>query len=65
MKALIDANVLVSAALRDKDPEAVILFIAAQLDWQWIVSADILAEYREVLSRPKFALPANTPRRRF
>ena len=37
MKVLIDTNVLVSAALRDKDPEAVILFIAARPDWQWIV----------------------------
>ncbi len=60
MKVLIDTNVLVSAALRDKDPEAVILFIAAQPDWEWIVSAEILTEYREVLSRPKFALPDET-----
>jgi len=29
MRVLIDTNVLVSAALRDKDPEAVILFIVA------------------------------------
>ncbi len=65
MKVLIDTNVLVSAALRDKDPEAVILFIVAQPDWQWIVSADILAEYREVLSRPKFALPADVQQRWF
>jgi putative PIN family toxin of toxin-antitoxin system len=65
MKVLIDTNVLVSAALRDKDPEAVILFVAAQPDWLWIVSADILAEYREVLSRPKFALPAEVRRRWF
>jgi putative PIN family toxin of toxin-antitoxin system len=65
MRVLIDTNVLVSAALRDKDPEAVILFIAAQPDWQWIVSAEILAEYREVLSRPKFALPAEVRQRWF
>ena len=39
MKVLIDTNVLVSAALRDKDPEAVILFIAAQPDWELIVDA--------------------------
>jgi putative PIN family toxin of toxin-antitoxin system len=65
MKVLIDTNVLVSATLRDKDPEAVILFIAAQPDWHWIVSADILTEYREVLSRPKFALPAEVRQRWF
>lgn len=65
MKVLIDTNVLMSAALRDKDPEAVILFIAAQPDWEWIVSAEILAEYREVLSRPKFALPEDLRQRWF
>jgi putative PIN family toxin of toxin-antitoxin system len=57
MKVLIDTNVLVSAALKDKDPEAVILFVAEQPDFEWIVSAEILAEYRAVLSRPKFNLP--------
>ena len=65
MKVLIDTNVLVSAVLRDKNPEAVILFIAAQPDWQWIVSADILVEYREVLSRARFALPAKVRQRWF
>ena len=65
MKALIDTNVLVSAALRDKDPEAVILFIAAQPDWEWVVSGEILVEYRAVLSRPKFALSAEVRQRWF
>lgn len=57
MKVLIDTNVLVSAALKDKDPEAVILFVAEQPDFEWIVSTEILAEYRTVLSRAKFNLP--------
>ncbi len=57
MKILIDTNVLVSAALKDKDPEAVILFVVEQPDIEWIVSADILAEYMAVLNRPKFGLP--------
>jgi putative PIN family toxin of toxin-antitoxin system len=57
MKVLIDTNVIVSAALRDKDPEAVVLFVAAQPDWEWIVSTDILTEYQDVFSRPKFGLP--------
>jgi putative PIN family toxin of toxin-antitoxin system len=57
MKVLIDTNVLISAALKDKDPEAVILFVAEQPDFEWIVSAEILAEYRAVLSRAKFNLP--------
>jgi predicted nucleic acid-binding protein len=64
MKVLIDTNVIVSAALRDKDPEAVVLFVAAQPDWEWIVSTDILTEYQDVFSRPKFGLP-NEVRQRF
>ncbi len=61
MKVLIDTNVLV-AALKDKDPEAVILFVVEQPDFEWIVSADILAEYKAVLSRAKFDLPDNVRR---
>lgn len=57
MKVLIDTNVLVSAALKDKDPEAVILFVVEQPDFEWIVSAEILAEYQAVLSRARFNLP--------
>ncbi len=57
MKVLIDTNVIVSAALKDKDPEVVTLWIVAQQDVDWLVSAAILEEYKDVLSRPKFALP--------
>lgn len=57
MKILIDTNVLVSAVLRDKDPETVILWIAAHENWQWIVTPQIIVEYKEVLARPKFAIP--------
>lgn len=32
MKVLIDTNVLVSAALKDREPEAVIVWLAAQPD---------------------------------
>ena len=49
MKILIDTNVLVSAALKDKDPETVVLFVTAQADFEWIVSPEILAEYKDVL----------------
>ena len=59
MKVVIDTNVVVSAVLRDKDPEAVILWIAAQPDWDWVASPEILAEYTSVLSREKFSLPAD------
>lgn len=57
MKVLIDTNVLISAILKDKEPEIVILFIISQPDIEWIVSSQILEEYKEVLSREKFSLP--------
>lgn len=56
MKVVIDTNVLISAAWRDKSPEAVVLWIAFQDDWDWVVSQEILDEYREVLRREKFHL---------
>jgi uncharacterized protein len=57
MRVVIDTNVLISAVLKDRDPEAVILFVAERDDMDWIVSPEIMTEYREVLSRPKFGLP--------
>jgi putative PIN family toxin of toxin-antitoxin system len=57
VKVLVDTNVLVSAILKDKTPETVILFIAGNPYIEWIVSPNILEEYKEVLSREKFALP--------
>lgn len=56
MKVIADTNVLVSAILQDKAPEEVILFIAKSPDIEWIVSPQILKEYKEVLSRKKFGL---------
>lgn len=57
MRVVIDTNVLVSAVLKDRDPEAVIMFVAERDEMEWIVSPEIMTEYREVLSRPKFGLP--------
>ena len=56
MIVVIDTSVLISAAFRDRTPEEVILFVTGQDAFHWIVSGEILAEYREVLSRPKFDL---------
>ncbi|MEA5504840.1 putative toxin-antitoxin system toxin component, PIN family [Halotia wernerae UHCC 0503] len=56
MKVVIDTNVLVSAVLKGRVPRAVIQFIFDNPDWEWIVSSEIVAEYKEVLSRPKFKL---------
>ncbi len=61
MKVVIDTNVLVSAALKDRDPEDVILYVATQPDIEWVVSPRILQEYKEVLLRRKFSLPGDTP----
>jgi uncharacterized protein len=63
MKVVIDTSVVVSAALKDRGPEAVILFVAGQPDFEWIVSADILEEYKAVLGRPKFGLPEEVRRK--
>lgn len=58
MKVVLDTNVLISAAWRDKSPEAVVLWVAFQDDWEWMVSQEILNEYKEVLRREKFDLSA-------
>jgi uncharacterized protein len=58
MKVLVDTNVLLSAALRDRLQEQVILHVATRDDWTWLVIAEILNEYVDVLRRPKFALSA-------
>jgi len=65
VKVVIDTNVLVSAILKNKDPEAVIVWVAARADWQWVVSSDVLAEYKEVLSRDKFRLTPEVRQRWF
>jgi putative PIN family toxin of toxin-antitoxin system len=59
MKVVIDTNVLVSAILRDRNPEAVILWVLSQPDWEWLVSAEIMYEYQQVLRRPKFSFSAS------
>ena len=56
MKVVIDTNILVSAALKDRDPELVIQFIVDHPESAWVASQPILTEYEEVLNRPKFRL---------
>jgi putative PIN family toxin of toxin-antitoxin system len=57
MKVLIDTNIVVSAVLKDREPEAIIRFVIGHSQYEWIASSDILAEYSAVLRRPKFRLP--------
>ena len=60
IKVVVDTGINVSAAFRDRTPEEVILFIARQEDFEWIVSPAILEEYNEVLARKKFNLTPET-----
>lgn len=53
---IVDTNVLVCAVLRGREPRTVIQFIVDNPKFEWVVSAEILAEYKEVLSRKKFKL---------
>ena len=56
MRVVIDTNVLVSAAIADRNPEAVILFVVGNSEFEWVVSTEILTEYKEVLSRSRLRL---------
>src|SRR5665213_2939964 len=60
MNVLIDTNVLLSAVIRDKLPERVVLYVASADNIRWIVTPEILREYTDVLRRPKFGLERET-----
>ena len=53
IKVVIDTNVVVSANLVDEGPSAAILSLAIQKQIQMCISPAVLAEYEEVLSRPR------------
>ena len=63
MIVLLDTNVLLSAAFRDRLPERVVLYVATRDDCQWLVTHAILKEYRQVLARPKLALSLESQRK--
>jgi uncharacterized protein len=54
-RVVLDTNVLISAALQPSGLEARLIELAARRAVELCVSPEVLAEYREVLSRPKFA----------
>jgi putative PIN family toxin of toxin-antitoxin system len=60
MKVVVDTNVFISAVWRDRNPEAVILWIIHQPKWEWLVSPEIMQEYKKVLHRPKFSFMPET-----
>lgn len=57
MKVLIDTNVLVSAVIAGRDPKTVVLFVLEKDNCQWLVSPEIIEEYKEVLSRKRLKIP--------
>ncbi|MBK7392610.1 MAG: PIN domain-containing protein [Chloracidobacterium sp.] len=57
IRVVIDTGVVVSAALKDRTPEEIILTIVASDEFDWVASVPIVKEYTEVLSRKKFNLP--------
>lgn len=65
MRIIIDTNVLVSAIIAGGNPERVIVFVAENDNIQWIVSEDILAEYKMVLGRKKLRLSEQKKQRWF
>lgn len=60
MKVVIDTNILVSAVIRDRLPERVLLWCLGNPDVEWLVTPAIMAEYIAVIQRPKFNLPSAT-----
>ena len=56
MRVVVDTNVVVSAILRDRNPEKAILHLVENPECEWVASEEILAEYREVMRRPRFGL---------
>jgi uncharacterized protein len=54
-KVVIDTNVLVSALLKEHGAEAAVLFRVADKRLRWFISPPVLAEYKEVLGRPRFS----------
>lgn len=57
MKIIIDTNIVVSAIIADRNPERLIILVASKRDYQWIVSSEILTEYKDVLNRKKLKVP--------
>ncbi len=53
-KIVLDTNVLISALLTTRGAQAAVLDCVAENKAQWCVSPAVLAEYEEVLRRPKF-----------
>lgn len=60
MKVIFDTSVVISAVLKDRVPEEVILFVLGNPDFTWIASTEIVNEYMSVFKRGKFKLSEET-----
>jgi uncharacterized protein len=56
MRVVVDTNVLVSALMSPSGLPAILLLLAIQRQFQIYVSAEVLAEYEDVLRRPELKL---------
>ena len=54
IKVIVDTNILISAILKDRLPEKVILLIIEDERFDWLASEEIIQEYKTVITRPKF-----------
>jgi putative PIN family toxin of toxin-antitoxin system len=54
-RVVIDTNVLISALLTETGSEATVISLVRSGQIEWFVSEAILAEYDEVIQRPKFS----------
>lgn len=57
LRAVVDTNVLVSALINPEGPPAAVVDAIRELQLTPVVSAEVLAEYDEVLHRPRLRLP--------
>jgi len=44
MKVVIDTNVVISAALKDRIPEEVLLFVVRHPEFEWVATNEIVEE---------------------
>lgn len=58
MRVVLDTNIVVSACLTPEGPSATIVELSLLDAFTLCVSPSIIAEYREVLARPKFSRQA-------
>jgi uncharacterized protein len=56
LRLVLDANVIVSAALNPRGLEHTVLLLATSRPLLWFVSQEILAEYALVLARPELKI---------